>query len=34
MGQLCSAAHRQSLSTVLEQLALVATRTNPTAAAA
>ena len=34
MGQLCSAAHRQSLSRLLEQLALAATRTDPAAAAA
>lgn len=34
MGQLCSAAHRQSLTRLLEQLALAATRTDPTAGAA
>jgi len=34
MGRLCSAAHPQSVSRLLEQLALAATRTNPPGAAA
>jgi NAD(P)H-dependent FMN reductase len=33
-GQLCSPAHRQSLSRLLEQLALAATSSDPAAAAA
>jgi chromate reductase len=34
MGQLCSPDHRHGLSSLLEQLALAATRTDPTIAAA